>query len=430
MAEFKLGRIRFVWKGAWATGTVYFKDDIVRHGGRTYFCANGHTSSALFTTDESTKWNLFSDGVQWQGDWTSNTYYKQNDIVKYGGYIYVANTAHTSEVDGAEAGKLETDQAKWDLFAEGFDWKNNWSINTVYKVNDIVKYGGNIYLCNTAHTSSLTTASDVDGLEEDLSKWDIFAKGMDWKTDWAGSTRYKTGDLVKYGGQLYIANQGHISGTVAEGLEGDQSKWDYVHKGIEYKSVHATTTRYKVNDVVKYGGGLWICTYEHTSGATNLATDETGTGHISTVDTISAADATRTAGTYKDVAGTSGGSGTGQRFNITIDGTGAATVSVVKGGEGHAENDVITVSPADIGNTGAQLTFEVNATVNVTKWQQFLPGLEFEDSWSSSTSYQIGDFVTYGGYSYVANSNNTNVIPFGNTNTWDLFTTGFSLKSR
>ena len=428
MAEFKLGRIRFVWKGAWATGTVYFKDDIVRHGGRTYFCASGHTSSALFTDDESTKWNLFSDGVQWQGDWTSNTYYKQNDIVKYGGYIYVANTAHTSEVDGTEAGKLETDQAKWDLFAEGFDWKNNWEINTVYKVNDIVKYGGNIYLCNTPHTSSLTTASDVDGLEEDLSKWDIFAKGMDWKTDWAGSTRYKTGDLVKYGGQLYIANQGHISGTVAEGLEGDQSKWDYVHKGIEYKSVHATTTRYKVNDVVKYGGGLWICTYEHTSGATNLATDETGTGHISTVDTISAADATRTPGTYKDVAGASAGSGTGQRFNITIDGTGAATVSVVKGGEGHAENDVITVSPADIGSTGAQLTFEVDATVNVTKWQQFLPGLEFEDSWSSSTSYQIGDFVTYGGYSYVANSNNTNVIPFGNTNTWDLFTTGFSLK--
>ena len=55
------------------------------------------------------------------------------------------NTAHTSEVDGTEAGKLETDQAKWDLFAEGSDWKNNWEINTVYKVNDIVKYGGNIY---------------------------------------------------------------------------------------------------------------------------------------------------------------------------------------------------------------------------------------------------------------------------------------------
>ena len=49
MAEFKLGRIRFVWKGAWVTGTVYYKDDIIRQGGRTYFCNVGHTSSALFS---------------------------------------------------------------------------------------------------------------------------------------------------------------------------------------------------------------------------------------------------------------------------------------------------------------------------------------------------------------------------------------------
>ena len=137
MAEFKLGRIRFVWKGAWATGTVYYKDDIVRHGGRTYYCAVGHTSQALFTSDEATKWNLFTDGSAFLGDWVAGTYYKQNDIVKYGGYIYIANTAHTAEADGGTPGKLETDQAKWDLFAEGFDWKNIWTVSTIYKVNDL-----------------------------------------------------------------------------------------------------------------------------------------------------------------------------------------------------------------------------------------------------------------------------------------------------
>jgi len=30
MAEFKLGRIRFIWKGEWAAGTSYLKDDVVR----------------------------------------------------------------------------------------------------------------------------------------------------------------------------------------------------------------------------------------------------------------------------------------------------------------------------------------------------------------------------------------------------------------
>ena len=55
MAEFKLGRIRFVWKGAWVASTVYYKDDIVRSGGRTYICITGHTASSVFYTDEATK---------------------------------------------------------------------------------------------------------------------------------------------------------------------------------------------------------------------------------------------------------------------------------------------------------------------------------------------------------------------------------------
>ena len=46
MAEFKLGRIRFIWKGDWVTATTYYKDDIVRYGGNTYICIKGHTAPA------------------------------------------------------------------------------------------------------------------------------------------------------------------------------------------------------------------------------------------------------------------------------------------------------------------------------------------------------------------------------------------------
>ena len=108
-------------------------------------CSRTHSFPHYSATDEATKWNLFADGP-FLGDWVAGTYYKQNDIVKYGGYIYVANTGLTAEVDGGSAGKLETDQAKWDLFAEGFDWKNIWTVATTYKVNDLVKYGGTVYL--------------------------------------------------------------------------------------------------------------------------------------------------------------------------------------------------------------------------------------------------------------------------------------------
>ena len=185
MAEFKLGRIRFVWKNDWVTGTTYYKDDIVAYGGKTFLCAVGHTAAADFYTNLNnvpTKWNQFADGIAWKGDWADLTTYAINDIVKYGGYVYICNEGHTADT------LLENDQSKWDLFAESFDWKGAWATGTYYKVNDTVKYGGLVYLCNTEHTSAATSAS---GLEADQSKWDVFSRGNDWKGAWATGTRYK-----------------------------------------------------------------------------------------------------------------------------------------------------------------------------------------------------------------------------------------------
>ena len=333
MAEFKLGRIRFVWKGAWYTGALYSVDDVVRYGGRTYICIVNHTAAAEFQNDlTAANWALMSDGQEWKGDWGVNTTYKPNDVVKYGGYIYICNTGHTSNVD-VNIG-LEGDLAKWDLFIEGFDYKTDWAISTRYKVNDLVRYGATVYLCVTEHTSASTLA---DGLELDIAKWEVFAKGFNWLNTWAINTRYKPNDTVRYGGQLYVCVTGHTSAaTVALGLEQDQAKWQYLHKGIEYLGAWVTATRYKVNDVVKYGANLWIATASHTAGA-SLAADE-------------------------------------------------------------------------------------------ANWQVFIPGLEFEDSWSASTQYQPGDIVTYGGYQYVGLRNNINKVPSTETADWDLFVTGFSLK--
>ena len=42
MAEFKLGRIRFVWQGDWTPATSYVVDDVVRVGGNSYICVIKH----------------------------------------------------------------------------------------------------------------------------------------------------------------------------------------------------------------------------------------------------------------------------------------------------------------------------------------------------------------------------------------------------
>ena len=38
MAEFKLGRIRFVWKGTWTPSVSYLIDDVISNGGKSYIC--------------------------------------------------------------------------------------------------------------------------------------------------------------------------------------------------------------------------------------------------------------------------------------------------------------------------------------------------------------------------------------------------------
>ena len=74
MAEFKLGRLRFVWQGAWTTATAYVKDDIVRYGGSAFVCVTAHTAAADFYTDfDATKWQLMAGGLQYRtGSWTGS----------------------------------------------------------------------------------------------------------------------------------------------------------------------------------------------------------------------------------------------------------------------------------------------------------------------------------------------------------------------
>ena len=49
MADFKLGRLKFKWRGDWATSTGYVIDDIVKYGGNTYVCIQNHTSQITKT---------------------------------------------------------------------------------------------------------------------------------------------------------------------------------------------------------------------------------------------------------------------------------------------------------------------------------------------------------------------------------------------
>ena len=384
MAEFKLGRIRFVWKSDWITSTTYYKDDVISYGGKTFLCVVGHSAAADFYTDLNnipSKWNQFSDGQDWKGDWQDDFTYKVNDIIKYGGLLYIANAGHTSGLT------LEADQSKWDLLAESFNWTASWGTNTTYKVNDLVKYGGHVYLCTQAHTSALTAAL---GLEADQAKWDEFSVGVDWKGDWTVNTRFKVGDIVKYGGTTYVCNLHHTSAlTTALGLEADQAKWDYYNQGFEYKGTWTTAgaVRYKINDVVKYGSGTWICTTAHTQ-TTSFVTDQTNWAQF--VEGIEYENDWATATVYQhgDIVKYGGNSYIAKTTHLS------------------------TSSPP----------------VDSTNYNLFTEGFKFFGDWNSSTTFKVGEVVRLNGYTYVAVGNNTNQSP-PNATFWSLLNQGIQWRS-
>lgn len=81
---------------------------------------------------------------------------------------------------------------------------------------------------------------------------------------------------------------------------------------------------------------------------------------ILTVDTIGAADASRAEGTYEVSTFTTDGEGFGAAFSIDVDGTGAATVTVLRGGFNYVIDETITVADSQLGSGGgASLTFDV-----------------------------------------------------------------------
>ena len=99
MADFVLGRIKFVWKGDWTASTAYLADDVVKYGGNAFIAVVNHTSSALFETDLSanpTKWQKMVGGVDYKANYTNGTYYKVDDIVKNGPGLYRCTAAHTA----------------------------------------------------------------------------------------------------------------------------------------------------------------------------------------------------------------------------------------------------------------------------------------------------------------------------------------------
>ncbi len=247
MADFKLGRIKFKWRGDWAVSTAYLVDDIVKYGGNVYVVINNHTSAstiAAFYDTETTNYNLHTEGLFFKGDWAATTFYRKNDLVKYGAFQYRTTTQHTST--------SSFEPAKFEVYGEGFQFEDSYSSSTTYQDGDVVTYGGYSYVYINTTPSSGNTPTDN-------SYWDVLTTGFKALGTYSHGTAYKTGDTVQYGGNNYVCTANHTNQYPAN-TNGttNTSYWTLNLEGFNYRAAYNAGTTYNIGDVVRYTATSYV----------------------------------------------------------------------------------------------------------------------------------------------------------------------------
>lgn len=354
--------VRFA--GSWAPSTFYAVGDIVRFGSISYICVEGHTSvptQEQFNTDLITNsyWAVFYSGIDWRSNWSVSTFYRVGDLVKFSGKSYVCNQAHTSS--GTVSPGLFDDIAKWDEFIDGIKWRGIWTASTIYYINDIVKYGGIVYRCNTQHTSNAVFNL---GLEQDQNNWDVEHSGIEYRSDWGVGETYLLNDIVKYGGYLYKCLESHTTSSTF-----DSSKFEIYVPGNQYESTWNAVEVYQPGDVVRHGGFLFVSNetnvnsqpeYDDTTLNPNWSLLLTGTkirGDWSVAQAYQVGDLVRR---------------NGQVY--------------------YAKRNLAAGSETDIIGDGS--------TINSDDWELYIPGELWFGLWRDDVTFVIGDIVSFRGASY------------------------------
>lgn len=378
MADFRLGRLKFNWRGPWQASTAYVIDDIVSFGGMTYVCVVNHTSTSSQTSWYSTdydiatpKWELYTPGFDYLGAWQTSTFYSINDIVTFGATVYICTADHTSSANQTSFESVDINY--WDVFTSGITNRGNWTTSTFYKLDDIMKYGANTYRCINEHTSSNNQNLFYTN---DVSNWILFVEGVTFRNDWTGTTWYRLNDVIRYGNNLYICTTGHTStGTF------DPTKFADYLQAIQFEDVWNSSDEYQIGDIVTYGGYAYVAETINTNKQPNLFV---GTDW-EVITTGFKAQGTWSAGTYKqgDV--------------------------VIYGGDTYVAEATTTQNPS-----------------NTSVWSRITEGMYFANNWSSSTTYQRHDVVRKGSTSYISmmydNANNDPAT--ANATTWQVLAAG------
>ena len=437
-AEFKIGRLRYTWKGAWQTATFYNRDAVSSFDGKTYVCLIPHTSGVFYddynhvdpVEGNTPYWTLMLEGTAWKGEWQPLTSYTLGNIVLYGGSIY-------KRIVNAPSGAT-FNPANWEIYiGVNSNWTGAWTATTTYTLGDIVKYGGITYKCTLQHTSALL-------LETDISKWEILELGIEFKGTWnPTAVRYKTNDVVKYGPDLWIANRGHLSALPFDAtadIENTLPSWRLWLPGPEYTGTWNSATVYALGDVVKYGGYSYINLIVNN---TNIVPVTLGgnwevvtTGYSFQNDWVTATTykigslVRRGGNLYEAIQDNSAQDPSVANISVTYTALGSSgttlvvddTTGIVPGmfisGNGFELGQYVVnvVNPTTLTISAAPYSTIVNndtltlSGVNGAYWKILTPGVRWRNRWIEATTYIVGDIAVWNNATYRCITTNLSTV--------------------
>lgn len=97
-----------------------------------------------------------------------------------------------------------------------------------------------------------------------------------FKGEWATSTAYVIDDIVKNGGGAYICTADNTSSDFVT----DAANWEVYTSGVEWKGAYDAATSYNPGEMVSFGGSVYICTTNSTGEnvVTSANWDKTASG--------------------------------------------------------------------------------------------------------------------------------------------------------
>jgi hypothetical protein len=339
-----LGKLRFHFAGDWSDSTVYEPNDIVKYGGNVYVYTYLLKTSGNLPTN-NIYWALMVEGFKFRGNYTSGLPYRVGDAVAHGGKVYVCILDVTNQVP--------PNATYWSQFADGVQYEGIYSGATSYQRNDMVTYGGSMYIAKQDTTNNLPTSS---------AHWTKMLEGISSEGVWNSATVYVPDDLVAYGGNIYRAK----IDVPANNVPTNTTYWELFTAGMSFMGDYSGVVAYKPNEVVKYGGSLYKAKSLLSAG---------------TLPTV-------TASWDKMVPG------------ISNRGTWVTATQ-------YNPEDVVQYG----GNTFICLLAHASGTfatdLTASRWQKFNSGIRWRNAWITGTNYVVDDIVSNGLSTYICKIDHT-----------------------